>query len=249
MEKWQFVVATGSYSVNKVGGHLNLSRILGDRFVARGYRFGCSCLLLLLTLFCGSAKANTDAQKIRNASVGAGLPFAIADFDGDLHPDLASVQTGRTDFSSADYWIQLQLTTGGRQSFQVVASIGGLEIAARDVNGDRAVDLVLTTALFGQPVAVFLNDGHGSFSRVEATAFPEAFTTSKRSLASTAIEIKDASAALPSRDPTKNCSNGSNISSLRNVTDALAPSASRNLPFSAVVSFLGRAPPSFVHHI
>jgi hypothetical protein len=206
-------------------------------------------LLLLLTLFCGSVKANTDTQKIQTASVGAGPPFAIADFDGDLRPDLASVQTGRIDFSRAEYWIQLQLTTVGRQSFQVVASIGGLQITARDVNGDRAVDLVLSTSLLGQPVAIFLNDGHGSFSRAEPTAFPGAFTTSKKSLTSTSDEIKDAHAALPSRDRTKNCSNGSEFSSPQNVRGMLAPRASRNLLFSAIVSFLGRAPPYFVFHI
>ena len=248
MEKWQFVVATGSYSVNKVGSHLNLSRILGDRFVARRYRFGCSCLLLLLTLFCGSAKANTDAQKIRNASVAAGLPFAIADFDGDLHPDLASVQTGRSDSYRADYWIQLQLTTGGRQSFQVIASVGGLRITARDVNGDRAVDLVLTTALRGQPVAIFLNDGHGGFSRAEPTTFPEAFSTSEKSLDSTSNEIKDAT-ALPSRESRGNCSDSGKLSSPRNVTEVVAPWASVKFLFSAIVPFLGRAPPSFAHHI
>jgi hypothetical protein len=30
-----------------------------------------------------------------------------------------------------------------------------------------------------QPVAIFLNDGHGNFSRAEPTAFPGAFSESK----------------------------------------------------------------------
>jgi len=217
--------------------------------VARCYPFVSACLLLLLALSCGSAKANADSQKIRNASVGPGLTFAIADFDGDLRPDLVSVQAGRSDYSHTDYWIQLQLTAAGRQSIQVVAGIGGLQIAARDVNGDRAVDLVLTTAFLGQPVAVFLNDGHGSFSRAEPTAFPGAFVTSKRFLASHADEIKDTTAGLPSRDPRWNCSNGRKFSSPGNVTEALAPGASRNLFSPAIVSFLGRAPPYVVLHI
>jgi hypothetical protein len=106
----------------------------------------------------------------------------------------------------------------------------------------------LTTALRGQPVAIFLNDGHGSFSRVEPTAFPEAFTTSEKSLDSTSNEIKDAT-ALPSREPRGDCSNGRKFSSPRNVTEVVAPWASVKFLFSPIVSFLGRAPPSFVHHI
>jgi hypothetical protein len=240
----------------KVGRHLNLSRIPEDSFTAGRYRFRCICLLLLLALFCGGADANTDVQQQAPVtsngpgSIGPGLSFAIADFDGDHRPDVASVQADRTGFSRSDYWIQLQLTTTGRQSFQVVASIGGLQIAARDVNGDRAVDLVLTTALLSQPVAIFLNDGHGSFSRAEPTAFPEAFTTFEKSLtSSTADEIGDVTAVLPSRDTTGDCSNGSRFTSPGKLAAMLSPSPSRNLPFSAIVSFLGRAPPYFVLHI
>jgi len=232
--------------MNSVAGHLNLPRRRGKRSVAGRYHLACSCLLLLLTLFCGAVKADTDARNLRSVPAGPGLPFAIDDFDGDLRPDLASVQTGRTDFARADYWIQLQFATGGRQSFQVVASIGGLKIAARDVNGDRAVDLVLTTALFGQPVAVFLNDGHGSFSRAEPSAFPGAFTGSEKSLVSHAEEIKDAT-ALSFRDPRGTGSNGGKFASPLNVAKESTPRVLCNLPSTVTASFLGRAPPPPSH--
>ena len=232
--------------MNSVAGHLNLSGSRGERSGAGRYHLACSCLLLLLTLFCGTVKADADAQNLRSVPVEPGLPFAIADFDGDLRPDLASVQTGRTDFARADYCIQLQLATGGRQSFQVVASIGGLKIAARDVNGDRAVDLVLTTALFGQPVAVFLNDGHGSFSRAELSAFPGAFTSSEKSIASQADEIKDAT-ALSSLDPRGSGSNGGKFASPLNVAKVRTPRVLGNLLSTVTVAFLGRAPPHHDH--
>src|SRR5579862_2022033 len=150
--------------------------MLSDSFAARRYLIRSLILFVFLGLFGGNAAANTGVQKSPVSSVGLGQPFAIADFDGDLGPDLASVQTGRSDFSHTDYWIQLHLTTTGHQSIQVVAGIGGLQIAARDVNGDHAVDLVLTSALLRQPVAIFLNDGHGNFTRVAPTTFPGAFT-------------------------------------------------------------------------
>ena len=154
-------------------------KVLSNGTASRCYFIRSLLLFLFLGFAGGTARANTDAQKGSLASVGSGQPFAIADFDGDLSPDLASVQTGRSDSSRADYWIQLQLTTAGRQSFHVVASMGGLQIAARDVNGDHAVDLVLTTAFLNQPVAVLLNDGKGNFTRASPSAFPGAFRESK----------------------------------------------------------------------
>jgi hypothetical protein len=148
--------------------------------------------LLFLGLVGGSAAANTDVQNAPVTSVGPGLSFAIADFDGDLRPDIASVQTGRSDFSRTDYWIQIQLTTAGHQSIQVAASIGGLQVSARDVNGDHAVDLVLTTALLRQPVAILLNDGHGNFTRAAPSAFPGAFSESETNWASGSNQVTDA---------------------------------------------------------
>ena len=171
--------------------------VLSDSSALRCYLIRSLLLLLFLGLVGGRAAANTDVQKGPVSSVGPGLSFAIADFDGDLRPDVVSVHTGRSDFSRSDYWIQLQLTTAGRQSIQVVASIGGLQIAARDVNGDHAVDLVLTTALLRQPVAILLNDGHGNFTRVAPTAFPGAFTESETNWASGSHQVTDAIGVPP----------------------------------------------------
>jgi len=43
---------------------------------------------------------------------------------------------------------------------------------ARDVNGDDAMDLVVTTAMDSHFVAVLLNDGHGKFTLAKPGAFP-----------------------------------------------------------------------------
>lgn len=171
--------------------------LLSDSSAGRRYLIRSLLLLLFLGLVGGRAAANTDVQKAPVSSVGPGQPFAIADFDGDLRPDIASVQTGRSDFSHTDYWIQLQLTTTGRQSIQVVAGIGGLQIAARDVNGDHAIDLILTTALLRQPVAILLNDGHGNFTRSAPAAFPGAFTESETNWVSGRHQVADAVGVPP----------------------------------------------------
>ena len=100
---------------------------------------------------------------------------ALDDFDGDFRPDQIAVQTGASGFSGTQYWIELQLSTAGHQRIPVFSLPGGLQVAARDVNGNGSLDLVLTTTSLRLPVAVLLNDGHGQFIRVDPEAFPKAF--------------------------------------------------------------------------
>lgn len=142
-------------------------------FAALGF-FG----VFLLSLFAGlvaDAGAGTEFQGASVNTVGPALPFTIADFDGDLRPDLIDVHAGKTGLSGTQYWIELQLSAAGRQTIPVFAPAGGIRVSARDVNGDQNLDLVLTTTWFKQPVAILLNDGHGSFTSVDPRAFPNAF--------------------------------------------------------------------------
>src|SRR5271170_3811961 len=44
-----------------------------------------------------NSKTSADSRTNPVSPVGPGLPFAIADLDGDLRPDLANIQTGRSD--------------------------------------------------------------------------------------------------------------------------------------------------------
>jgi hypothetical protein len=145
----------------------------------------------------GGAAAGTDVPTAPGTSLGPSLAFSIADFDGDLKPDLANVQAGPSDVSHTDYRVQLQLSAAGQQTFQIVAPMGGLQIVAHDVNGDHALDLVLTTTWLRQPVAILLNDGHGSFSRVDPTAFPAAFSESKTNWVSSSGQVPDAVGVPP----------------------------------------------------
>jgi hypothetical protein len=138
-----------------------------------------TCLLLILGIDAPRLTPNAGAGSPTFAAAGPGLPFAIADFDGDQHLDLASIQSGQNNSSSTSaYWVQVRLTGSGRSSFRLSAPKGGLLIEARDVNGDHAVDLILSTAWLRKPVAILLNDGHGSFLPVAPTAFPDAFRKS-----------------------------------------------------------------------
>jgi hypothetical protein len=221
-------------------GHLSWSKAVSTAFA-----FLC---LVLGFASCGNAAPDVP-QGEPASSPRVTSQFAIADFDGDRRPDLATVQVGQGSSSDTHYWIAFQLSGGSRQTLGITAPTGGLQITSRDVNGDSFLDVVVTTAWTNLPVAVLLNDGQGNFKATSPSAFPGAFTTSEKSWASSVHEIKDATAVLLSRYPTGNCSDGSRFSSPRNVAGLLILWASRNLPPSPVVSFLGRAPPSFVHHI
>ena len=97
--------------------------------------------------------------------------FAIGDFDGDREPDLATVEIGRFNSLHSRYWISLQLSTGRLQTVGVTGPAGGLVLLARDVNGDRALDLVLVTAWRHELVGVLLNDGEGNFSAADPGQF------------------------------------------------------------------------------
>lgn len=210
-------------------------------------------LAFALLCFAGSAgsahAASTGTQSWPVSPTQATSQFAIADFDGDNRPDLATVQVGHSSSWDTQYWIAFQLSRGSRQILGITGPTGGLQVTSRDVNGDSFLDVVVTTAWTNRPVAVLLNDGQGNFKASSPSAFPGAFSTSEKSRVSTTDDGKDATAVLLSRYPTGNCPEGSRFSSPQNVTRLLVLQASRNSLSSAVVSFLGRAPPSFLLHI
>jgi hypothetical protein len=125
----------------------------------------------------------TAAAVLRSGVAGApmapALGLAMGDFTGDTHPDTATVELDRFDSANVHYWIEIQLTEGGRQFLKLTAPFGGLRITPRDVTGDGNLDLVVRAANNGVLVAVFLNDGSGHFSRAETTAFAKILQESR----------------------------------------------------------------------
>jgi hypothetical protein len=208
--------------------------------------FYCSLCLLFFAALIGGVATGAEVPPAHATSFGPTPSFSVADLDGDLKPDLASVQAGRSDSLRTDYWIRLQLSATGRQTFQIVAPTGGLQIASRDVNGDNALDLVLTTWI-GQPVAILLNDGHGNFSRVEPAAFPEAFSESKTTWGSTAEHSIDA-VGVPPQSREDICWETELFLRLRSQARFAASSDSRFTVGRFLISHLGRAPPCEVSH-
>jgi hypothetical protein len=201
----------------------------------------CTLMLLVFGFVGGSASAE-GARNAVAAPVGSGTQFAISDFDGDLNPDLASVQAGLTTSGSTDYWIQLQLSAAGRQSIRLVAPAGGLVIEARDVNGDHAVDLILSTSL-KQPVAIFLNDGHGSFSRVAPSAFPDAFSNPLTNWAS-ALDQGSDTVGVPPQSRPGILQAAKLLTNIRPRADSISRAGAGFAVDFFLVSHAGRAPPA-----
>ncbi len=98
--------------------------------------------------------------------------FAIADFDGDLKPDLATVQVEQDAARGTHYSIRLQLSAGEESAIAITGPLGGLQLEPRDVNGDDALDLIVTTAMASRFVAILINDGHGKFRLARDGEFP-----------------------------------------------------------------------------
>lgn len=136
------------------------------------------CLLAILGLFLDGATPPSNNSKVFVA--GLGLPaaidtFAVDDFDGDLVPDIATVQPVSDNSSGTNYIVQLQFGSGERRSIRFAAHRGPVRIVASDVNGDQISDLIISSAWTGEPYAVLISDGHGAFSTVDPSsiqAFP-----------------------------------------------------------------------------
>jgi hypothetical protein len=122
--------------------------------------------------------AGTFVGDSSTPAIGLSLGFAMADFTGDTHPDVAIVELNGFHSASAEYVIEVRLTEGGGQLLRVRAPFGGLLVTAKDLTGDGNLDLVIREARSRAPVAIFLNDGSGHFSAAErgvfAKALPEA---------------------------------------------------------------------------
>jgi len=202
-----------------------------------------SCLFILLLTVVGLAIGNTAKAATTNAVLSRpGSRFAVADFDGDVRPDVARIEIGAINSTYENYSVQFDLSSSGRKSIQLFAPQGGLVIEARDVNRDNAVDLVLTTAWLRQPVAVLINDGHGNFSRVEPNEFPGAFNQPRHKL-SAPVETQWDSISTPPSKIAVNIEPCGPLHSRPPTELVFAPSTNFFLS-SFPASLFGRAPPA-----
>jgi hypothetical protein len=200
----------------------------------------CGFLLLsILAALIAVFSPVANAQATSSSSARTPVSFAYTDFDGDQRIDLAVVSAGRSELM--EYWVQLQLSASGARAIRVVGPAGGLQIASRDVNGDQAPDLILTTTWGNKPVAILLNDGHGSFSSLDPSLYPEAFRAPSTNWTSSAFPQYDL-LTVPSQWRCTACAPAIRLPILDSFCRAACLSDSADL-LSRDSSCLDRAPP------
>jgi len=178
-----------------------------------------------------------------NSTIGLSLGFAMADFTGDTHPDLASVELNGFDSASAQYVIEVRLTEGGGQLLRVRAPFGGLLVTARDLTGDGNLDLVIRAARSRALVAIFLNDGHGHFSATEPSAFTKVLRETTSSQEFSAKHFYFSATLVSLKSYAISWQGGASLSS--QVRDGCLFSANRDVTPHPFVPFgLDRAPPT-----
>ncbi len=219
--------------------------------MGRNYRhigMGAARALLLLCgagIFTCDVHAATPAPNSQPASIGTVPQFAIADFDGDSRPDVATVQVGESAARASHYSIRFQLSTGlFSHDIDLTAPTGGLDISSRDVNGDNFLDVIVTSALSKRPIAVLLNDGHGNFTTSDPSVFPDAFQDSHKSWSGSASAMHDSSPALLSRLCSEYIEVGCSSTLSPKETQLRYAYLRQVQVLSGGVSFLGRAPPT-----
>lgn len=131
--------------------------------------FALLCLLLLGMGRCVGPSQHRVRPML--SSYQNGTRFLFVDFDGDRIPDFAQVELQNRRYAKNNYSIHVKLSAGMESAIGVSGPDGGLRVAARDVNGDEALDLVLTSNLDSDFVEVLLNDGHGNFSVAKDNEF------------------------------------------------------------------------------
>lgn len=198
------------------------------------------CLLVLFGSFFGSTSAQTIYADV--LVTGAGLPFAIADFDGDLRPDLMVVQSVSNRDSVTGYRVEIRLSTGGRQSIYLAEPSGGLRIAARDVNGDHIPDLIISSAARDESLAVFFNDGRGAFRWANPSTYSRASVKSKKLLIYELPRLMD-TVATPSQSSNPDFSGTKYFLHPRPIADSVPRANFASFLGLLLVSLLERAPP------
>ena len=101
-----------------------------------------------------------------------GQGLVAADFDNDNRPDGAVLlDAGQVD-GQKTFRIELHLTTGRNSQLTFASDEHGLAVSALDVNQDGVPDIVVEQLITGKRLHVWLNDGHGTFRKVQVNDFP-----------------------------------------------------------------------------
>lgn len=126
----------------------------------------------LFPVSAGAQEKKNDSWRTLAIQTSARGSGALADFDGDQRPDLALAQPQGVFNGAYRYRVDVHLSAEVNTTFDVDSrASGGLHISAQDVDGDRHLDLVITSEFGREPVGIWINNGHGAFTKGKAEAY------------------------------------------------------------------------------
>jgi len=216
---------------------------LSNRFFLPGFAVLC----MVASFWAGLSQiqsANRPISRLVQAAVALGSPqFAIADFDGDSQPDLARVRVTSDGSPTSQYSVDLNFSSGHKPAIRFVGPSGGLQITPRDVNGDKFDDLVITSLLDSQFVAIFLNDGKGNFVAAEPSDFPGAAKGTDHRLGAPGDVPVGQLALQPGRDTSGEAGALAGWRGPRQISAAALPVEPLSARAESAFASAGRAPP------
>lgn len=204
----------------------------------------CASLLLFLLPIAHSGMDHPTTLLVRSALEKGSTHFAIADFDGDLKPDLAMVQVTRDGAPQTEYSLELKFSSGPRPPICLIGPAGGLQISPQDVNGDKIADLVITSQLDAEFVAILLNDGKGNFTHAQSSDYPQVGKRGQSRMSAPADPAAYQVAVGQSSDPIGDEVRRRAWIRARVALSVLAAAPPQIPPGSIVLLNAGRAPPS-----
>jgi hypothetical protein len=143
----------------------------------------------------------------------------------------------------------LKLDIGGEQSVEVMAPPGGLELAVRDMTGDKVQnDVVVTPALLHWPLTVLVNDGHNHFTVAISAKFPDS-SASDQDQASGTRGFVDLSALVSAGFEHHALTDHGGFPLPPRQEGLFLSPVTAAMPLHAINSGSGRAPPSLVTSI
>jgi hypothetical protein len=145
----------------------------GPRVLKKPWARSALAIALAWFAFSGTTAACPLPPGTEKFQLSAYVPSAVADLDGDLQPDVATVRVEGIGPVTTQYRIELKLTAGLSGAIAVNAPFGGLLVTPRDVDGDNDLDLIVTTSRLHLPVGIWINNGRGQFSAANPAAFPK----------------------------------------------------------------------------
>jgi hypothetical protein len=147
------------------------------------------------------------------------------------------------------YTLNLELDMGGEQSVVVMAPPGGLELAVRDMTGDKVQnDVVVTPALLHWPLTVLVNDGHNHFTVAISAKSPDS-SASDQGQASRTRGFVDISALVSAGFEPHALTDRGELPLRPRQSRLLSSIITAATPLHAIASDSGRAPPSLATSI